>query len=303
MDFGKLPSVDRVDFRLPEEPRQNTRILPGSPADMPTLYVGPTGYNMKPWVGKWYPAGAAERSFLKHYGAQFNTIEFNTTHYRIPDQATIERWKNDAPLDFRFCPKIPQSISHAADLGVNSPDLPFFCAQITMLKPVLGVCFMQLPPQFGPRDLPKLERFLKKWPSDLPLSVEVRHPLFFESDIHAEAYFALLEDFNVDTVMTDVSGRRDVLHMRLTSARAALIRFVGNALHPSDYTRIDEWSQRLASWFEHGLQSVYFFTHEPDNLLAPELAAYCVDTFSKAMPGVQMRGPKVVGGQQGSLFD
>ncbi len=55
-----------------------------------------------------------------------------------------------------------------------------------------------------------------------------------------------------------------------------MVRFVGNGLHPSDFSRIEEWATRLKSWFENGLQEVYFFTHEPDNLLAPELTAFCV---------------------------
>ncbi|MFM8488243.1 MAG: hypothetical protein ACKOCH_18070 [Bacteroidota bacterium] len=53
---------------------------------------------------------------------------------------------------------------------------------------------------------------------------------------------------------------------------------------------------------DNGLESAYFFTHEPDNLLAPELAAFAWQTFAAAMPDVGMRGPKEVGGQQGSLF-
>jgi uncharacterized protein YecE (DUF72 family) len=68
-----------------------------------------------------------------------------------------------------------------------------------------------------------------------------------------------------------------VLHQRLTT-RTALLRFVGNAtpkaLHETDKTRIDEWITRIKIWIDKGLSELYFFTHEPDNLLAPELAQY-----------------------------
>ena len=59
---------------------------------------------------------------------------------------------------------------------------------------------------------------------------------------------------------------------------------------------------RLADWCAAGLREAYFFTHEPDNLLAPDLAAYVVQAFSEKMPHAVLRGPKRVGGVQGTLF-
>lgn len=302
MDFGKLLSVDLVDFRLPEEPIQNAAVLASSPKSAKaTLYLGPTGYNMKPWVGKWYPPGAREADFLKHYSAQFNTIEFNTTHYRMPDPSLVRRWKAMVPADFRFCPKIPQSISHARDLGLTGPEPALYCEGVAAFEENLGCSFMQLPPHFGPRDLPILARFLETVASKTPLAVEVRHPGFFQDPVESKALFELLKAFNSTAVITDVAGRRDVCHMHLTQARS-LIRFVGNGLHPSDYTRVNAWAERLKNWFAQGLQEAYFFTHEPDNLLAPELTAFCVEAFQNVLPNVAIRGPKPVDGQQGTLF-
>ncbi|MBV6441306.1 MAG: DUF72 domain-containing protein [Haliscomenobacteraceae bacterium CHB4] len=302
MDFGKLPSVDNLDFSLPPEPLQNAEVfaaLPKTPG--PAIYIGATGYNMKSWVGKWYPAGAKDKDFLRHYGVQFNTIEHNTTHYRIPDAATVARWREETPADFRFCPKIPQTISHARDLGLNGSEIALFGEVIAGLGDKLGCCFLQLPPHFSTRDLNLLGRFLEYFPADIPLAVEVRHPSFFQPTVPAEDYFQLLRHHNTATVITDVAGRRDVCHMRLTHRRV-LIRFVGNGLHPTDHRRIEEWSGRLKHWLDAGLHEVYFFAHEPDNLLAPELAVFCAETFSADMPGVALRGPKQVDGQQGSLF-
>lgn len=302
MDFGKLSSVDKVDFRLQPEPPQNTEVLRALPKPSnPTIYIGPTGYNMKPWVGKWYPPGAQEKHFLRHYAVQFNTIEFNTTHYRIPDWATVDRWREDVPDDFRFCPKIPQNISHARDLGLSDSEMPIFCEAIQRLGQAMGCCFIQLPPHFIPRDLNILARFLENFSKKLPLAVEVRHPAFFQKTMEAEAFFELLKKYDVAAVITDVAGRRDVCHLRLTNART-LIRFVGNGLHPSDYTRVGDWAEKLKAWFENGLHEAYFFTHEPDNLLGPELTELCAEAFGRVMPDVTLRGPKPVAGQQGTLF-
>lgn len=304
MEFGKLPSVEGVDFSLPPEPPQNAAVLAGfSPAASPHIYLGATGYNMKPWVGHWYPAGAKDRDFVRYYGAQFNTIEHNTTHYRIPDTATVERWRDEVPSDFRYCPKVPQTLSHARDLGVHSPELRLFCEVISGLHDRMGCCFLQLPPYFSPQHLPVLERFLDKWPTDLPLGVEARHEDFFQPSRAAEKFFEMLTASGAAAVITDVAGRRDVCHMRITAGKT-LIRFVGNALHPTDYQRIEAWGERLRQWMEQGLQEVFFFTHEPDNLLAPDLAAFAAAAFSSKIPGLITRGPKPVEqpAQQGKLF-
>lgn len=306
MDFGKLPSVEGVDFTLPPEPAANTTLLqtlPKSPLP-PLVYLGATGYNMKAWVGSWYPAGAREKEFLTCYGRQFNTIEHNTTHYRIPDEALVARWREEVPNDFRFCPKVPQTISHSRHLGLQSRDLPLFCRMIQGLEEKLGCCFLQLPPQFGTQQLPLLDRFLEQFPvREIPLALEVRHPAFFSDSLSAEDYFQLLQAHGVTAVITDVAGRRDVCHLRLTTA-SAMIRFVGNGLHPTDYTRIRAWAERLRQWFDLGLRQVWFFCHEPDNLLAPDLTAFAAETFGECIPGAVLRGPEPwrPPAQQGSLF-
>ena len=177
MKFAKLPDISHVDFSLPPDPPQNAGVLAALPkmAAPPVIYLGATGYNMKPWVGSWYPAGAKDKDHLKYYGTQFATIEHNTTHYRIPDEATVARWREETPPDFRFCPKIPQTISHARDLGLSSGQIQFFCKMIAGLEEKLGCCFLQVPPYFSAQDLPLLMRFLEVFPKEIPLAVEVRH--------------------------------------------------------------------------------------------------------------------------------
>ena len=104
-------------------------------------------------------------------------------------------------------------------------------------------------------------------------------------------------------MITDVAGRRDVLHQRLTT-NTVLIRFVGNNLHPTDYERIDDWVFKIKEWIDRGLSNVYFFTHEPDNILAPELAFYLFEQIQKN-GFATTRGPDLnlnKGGEQISLF-
>ncbi|MCB0578661.1 MAG: DUF72 domain-containing protein [Phaeodactylibacter sp.] len=307
MKFGKLPDISGVDFSLPPDSPENSRLLAGLPEreGPPLLHIGCTGWSMKEWVGRVYPRGTKAKDYLRAYSRQFNTIELNTTHYRIPDAATVGKWYEESAPDFRFCPKVPQSISHSRNLGLGTELIPSFCEAVLGLREKLGCCFMQMPPYFDTRRLPQLEKFLKALPGELPLAVELRHESWFSGPKSGEAAFSMFQEHRAAAVITDVAGRRDVLHMRLTSG-AALVRFVGNGLHPTDYHRVDEWVQRLAGWFEKGLREVFFFPHEPDNLLAPELAAYVLEKAREKIPGMKTRGPNLSGeegqGQQMSLF-
>lgn len=93
--------------------------------------------------------------------------------------------------------------------------------------------------------------------------------------------------------MTDVAGRRDVLHQRLTS-RTALIRFVANDLHATDLKRMDDWVTRLAEWINSGLERLYFFIHTPDKSFTPELATYFIKHLN-ASAGVNVAPPVIRG--------
>lgn len=305
MKFGKLQDISAVDFALPPDAKGTAFSLSKLPKreNPPKLYIGCTGWSMKEWLGKVYPRTAKPKDYLYHYSRQFNTIELNTTHYRIPDAATIQKWKTESADDFKFCPKIPQTISHSRNLGVGGTLITSFCESIEGLDEKLGCCFMQLSPYFGADKLPILRHFLDNFPSHIPLSIEVRHETWFNDLSHTARLFDVLEQYQVSPVITDVAGRRDVLHNRLTTD-TLLLRFVGNNLHPTDYNRIDEWLTRLQTWYHQNLKTVYCFTHEPDNILAPDLALYMVEQAQKHTNAL-VRGPKFLSsndGQQMSLF-
>jgi uncharacterized protein YecE (DUF72 family) len=282
MDFGYLPDISTVDFRLPPDHPDTLAQLHYSARDVsrpPVFYIGAPQWVNKSWLGNLYPANAKEKDFLYHYARQFNTIELNSTHYGIPSEATISRWREAVTPEFKFCPKFPQLISHEKQL-VGAEDLTTaFCDAILGLEENLGVSFLQLPPTFGPKSLPILEKFILSLPEVLPLAIEFRHPDWFSDFEAGREAFALLEACRVGTVFTDVASRRDVLHMRLTTP-TVLLRFNGYKLQPSDYTRVDAWVKRFKIWFQEGLQTVYFFMHQHHAENIPPLVLYLIERLA-----------------------
>ena len=283
MDFGKLHNITNVNFLMPNEPIENENVLKQT-RDTKTpllVYIGCTGWYMKEWNGTVYPTKAKVADYVHYYGQQFNTIELNTTHYHIPTLKEVTKWHDETPEDFRFAPKMLQEVSHSKDLGYGTGLTANFIENILHLENRLGITFLQLPPTFGYNQLKILDVYLRKVAPLLPLAIEVRNEELFAEKIYFNTFCQLLENYKVTTVITDVSGRRDVLHLRLTTPHV-MIRFVGNNLHPTDFTRVDAWVEKIKYWQENGLQSVYFFSHQPDNIQSPIIARYFFDKLSTA---------------------
>jgi len=290
MDFGRRADTDGVSFVLPRTPARSDRVLAlGRPGMEPWLRIGAPAWSRRDWVGKLYPPGATQRDFLRLYARAAGAIELNASFYGLPNEATVTSWVEETPRTFRFCPKVPREISHARGLAGPSPALPLaspaqgrsrdagaelaaFVARFRLLGERLGPALLQLPPWFGPDRRGALAAFLAGWPDDLPLAVELRHEGWFDRGTLLPAALDLLEAKSAAAVITCVTGRRDVCHASLT-APFTMVRFVGNALHPTDESRSGAWLDRLLEWRARGLESAYFFVHQPDDVLAPELMA------------------------------
>lgn len=306
MEFGKVKSteLEKINFSFPEDEPQNKEVLGGKKSINPQVYVGCPIWVNKNWLGKIYPNHAKEKDFLKYYAKQFNTIELNSTHYHLPDSLGIERWRQKVNPSFRFCPKVLQEISHYQLVDRNYEKLTkTFCETIALFEEQLGICFLQLPPYFGTDKVDILEEFVSKFPPQIPLAIEFRHLTWFlnQAEIFKNS-LEVLRKYQVSTVITDVAGRRDVLHQYLSS-QTAVIRFVGNSLHPSDYQRIDDWVQRLVAWIDLGLENIYFWVHQPHNDLAPELCDYFIKQFNE-QSNLTIKNPRFyqAPNSQGSLF-
>lgn len=302
MKFGKLTDISQVNFDLPEPDDRTRKLLGTHTPDSFEAFVGCPVWGNKEWIGKIYPKGAKAADYLKYYSASFNTIELNSTHYRSPSQETVLRWKNLAQEGFVFCPKIPQSISHYSKLKNCREQTLLFADAISLFEEKMGHAFMQLHPSFGPNLIGNLTDFLEQYAKNLPLMIEFRHPDWFHRRQLIPELRELLETHQVGTVITDVAGRRDVAHTSLTTP-VAMIRFVGNMLDPTDYSRVDGWMDRIASWQEQGLERLYFFAHEPDDLLAPDLGEYVITQLNERFQ-LNLKLPDIPeeSGQQMSLF-
>lgn len=272
MEFGKIPSVENVNWTLPPDDPSSVAYLRGLNSQGPTQYfIGTPAWGPKEWIGKIYPEKTKPVDFLTYYARNFNTIELNTSHYRIPSAEQVEKWAQQVTPRFLFCPKLFQGISHSEQGMLDKKLLQEWFTFLKNLNAHRGPCFAQFPPHFDYSKKAQLFYFLQQWPDEYELALEFRHPSWFQDGKILPALTKYLQGRNIGLVITDVAGRRDVLHTSV-SAPFTLLRLIGNNLHPSDRTRAKEWSERFNQWSQQGLQKVFFFVHEPDDINAPEMA-------------------------------
>lgn len=280
MDFGKVDSLENIDFGLPPDAQGTAEVLKKSKTKKSEVFVGCAKWGRKDWVGKIYPEKTKEADFLNHYAKHFNCIELNATFYRLPTEKQVDGWRKKVGEGFQFCPKFTDQISHFKRLKGAEEVTTQFLKGVAAFNNTLGPIFLQLPPNFTPKNFDTLEHFLEWLPKDIHVFTELRSPKWFDDEEQFEKVFTMMQRNQIGSVITDASGRRDCVHMRLTTP-VAFIRFVGNGLHPTDYTRVDDWVQRIKIWMEQGIQKVYFFMHQHEEIYSPELSKYVIQQLNK----------------------
>lgn len=119
-------------------------------------------------------------SLLERYAARFDCVEINSTFYKLPRRATIERWRDTVPPGFRFAVKVPRTITHEAALrGVRS-ELFAFVDLVQAFGNKLGPLLVQLPGslELEPRVCGAFLRELRAR-HDGAIVFEPRHASFF----------------------------------------------------------------------------------------------------------------------------
>lgn len=278
MKFGSVESIEGIDLSLPKDNSNTAKILGGKSSKKLNTFVGCAKWN-KQDLKKFYPKGTKDE--LAYYATQFNSIELNATFYQAYGKEQFVKWQKKTPENFKFFPKIPQTVSHLKRLNGVKTLTDEFCNSLGGLEEKLGMVFLQMHDNFKPKDFDRLQKFVLEFPKGVPLAVELRNTEWFNSATEFEKVCNLFEKNNVTNVIVDTAGRRDVIHMRLTTA-TAFVRYVG-ANHETDYSRLDPWIERISAWQKKGLKNLYFFLHQNHEVESPLLSAYFIEKLNKKL--------------------
>lgn len=298
MEFGHVDdTIGDIDFSLPPDSAGTKRTLAGvAPGGELQVFVGASKWGEKSWIGKIYPPKTPDNAFLPFYSKNFNAVEFGPTFYNIPNSDQITKWVSDVAdmPGFKFCPKFPQNITHIRRLANADEQTARFYQSLAGFGNHLGPLLLQLGENFSPKSFPQLKAYLGSLPPSIKVNVEVRHKDWFAIESNRDDFFQLLNELNIGTVISDTAGRRDCVHMEVTT-NEVMIRFVGNNLAPSDYIRMDEWVERLKIWKGLGLKTVWFFMHQNDERFVPEACDYLIKQLNDKL-GTAIGRPRFLNG-------
>ncbi|PZO46227.1 MAG: DUF72 domain-containing protein [Phormidesmis priestleyi] len=267
--------------------------------------MGCAVWAFKDWVGSFYPPKSQPTNFLRLYGERMLTVEGNTTFYSVPSAAMVQRWADQTPDDFRFCPKLPRTITHAGPLMAHLPAALSFLELMQGLGSRLGPVMAQLPPSYSPVAIADLTNFLTAWPRQVaPISVEVRHLDWFQAEPAAQLT-ALLTQLGVGRVLLDTrpiyaweaegdtdpqlrSHRRKpkVPLQPVVTADFAIVRYISHPRLLRNHDYLAAWVTQVNDWLSLGKQ-VYFFVHCPMEVESPAIARYfqtCLESAQAPVP-------------------
>jgi uncharacterized protein YecE (DUF72 family) len=235
---------------------------------MKAVRIGCSGWQYKSWREDFYPKGLGQSRWLRHYAQTFDTVEVNSTFYRLASRDAVARWVEETPDDFVFALKASRYLTHIKRLTELERGVERFYERIEPLvgTPKLGPLVWQLPENFH-RDDERLAGALRGLPPGRHC-VEFRHKSWFEPDV-----LAMLRDHSVALVIGDRPERPFQSHELTTDW--TLIRFhFGRRGRRGNYSprEIDEWARRIAAWRSRAEVFAYFNndweTFAPRNALA-----------------------------------
>jgi uncharacterized protein YecE (DUF72 family) len=182
------------------------------------IRIGCSGWNYRHWRGPFYPEKLAMKRWFDHYASVFDTVELNTSFYHLPKPETFEKWRDQAPPEFRYAVKAPRFITHMKKLKDCAGPVEEFLTRARKLGDRIGPILYQLPPRWT-FNRQRLEEFLALLPADLKHVFEFR-----EKSWVSEEVLALLDERGVAFCAHDMPG---LPTPRWASGPIAYVRFHG----------------------------------------------------------------------------
>jgi len=145
------------------------------------FFPGTCAWSYDDWRDVFYPHALPQNRWLEFYARQFPAVEMDSSFYHVPSARAVKHWVDLVGAAFRFCPKLPKTLSHDKRLEDPAAEIALMRQLADELGPHFGCALLQLPPSFhaGLQGEKALRTFLREWPDGLPLAIEFRHESWY----------------------------------------------------------------------------------------------------------------------------
>ena len=119
---------------------------------------------------------------MQRYAETFDTVEVNSTFYRLPSVAAVEQWADQVPPGFLFAVKASRFLTHMKKLKDPEEPVERLFSRMRALNSHLGPVLYQLPPGWTV-NMERFEHFVDVLPRDVRHVVEFRDPSWYDPAI------------------------------------------------------------------------------------------------------------------------
>ncbi len=216
------------------------------------IYIGTSGWFYRSWQSVFYPSDLPTHKWLRFYAMHFNTVEINSTFYRVPSVNTVKGWIRKLPEDFHLTCKVNRIITHRKRLRDVEKEMSNFLDILSPIRQRHGMLLFQLPSSIK-MDLSVLDEFLSGLPKGLRYSFEFRNKRWFSDSV-----FDILSRYNVAFVSVSAPELPDDI---VVTADFVYIRFHGKTrwydyLYSDD--ELSRWADRIKEHAEEHDIYCYF---------------------------------------------
>jgi uncharacterized protein YecE (DUF72 family) len=206
-----------------------------------------------------FPEPFQKSSRLTYYASLFNSIEVNSTFYKIPKPSTISRWRSEVPDDFIFTFKLFQDLTHNSENVIDKDVVKDFVHSIDHVEEKRGCILVQFPPSYGGSNIHDVSELLSvlrevnkhSW----HVAVEFRNTTWYNDEV-----FDMLREQNVALVLQDMP--RSATPFIVTADSFVYVRFHGpTGNYRGSYTDnfLQEYAGYIREWLsENKTVYVYF---------------------------------------------
>jgi uncharacterized protein YecE (DUF72 family) len=234
---------------------------------MEKLYSGMSGIKL-PIPKYQFPPEFENASRLTYYSTLFNSIEVNSSFYKIPTAVTVAKWAQSIQENFKFTYKLWRGITHAKGLMFEEDDVLKFIQNVSRVENKAGALLIQLPPSASISSIQQLERLVEiimasdgkgMW----ALAIEFRHKSWYN-----DKTYTLLDKYGAAMVIHDKPN--SVTPFMQYESPFIYLRFHGpTGDYKGSYAEevLSEYAQYVVDWVNEGKVVYVYFNNTAGDAL------------------------------------
>lgn len=227
------------------------------------IWLGTSGIVL-PGNKSTFPEQFRGQTRLHYYSHLFNSLEINSSFYKIPKLSTFAKWANEVTPDFKFSVKLWRGITHAKRLNFLSDDVHKFMSAVAGLGNKCGCLLIQFPASIKSDLLERVNQLLidikmRDGQNAWRVAVEFRDRSWYQEQV-----YKMLASHHAILVLHDMPTSASLDLIGNLNSRDIYFRFHGpTGKYNGSYSKqfIDEYGEAINELKQEGKNTYIYFNN------------------------------------------